>query len=51
MSFPISIDQKGETYDASLVIIDLFTKIVHYELIKTIIDVVNLTEIIINMAI
>lgn len=46
-----STDWKRNSYDAILIIVDWLTKIIHYKLVKTAIDVVGLAEIIINVVV
>ena len=46
---PISTNWKGDSYDSILVIVDWLTKMVHYELVKIIIDAPGLAEVIINV--
>lgn len=48
---PISINWKEECYNVILVIIDRLTKMIHYTLVKTTIDVVDLVKIIIDIVI
>ncbi len=48
---PISTNWKGETYDSILVIVDLPTKMVHYEPVKVTIDALGLAEVIIDMVV
>lgn len=45
----LSIDLKGTSYDALLVIIDRLTKIVHYKVVKTMINTLGLVDIKINI--
>lgn len=45
----ISINRKEDNYYAIFVIIDHFTKMVYYELVKTIIDAIEQVEVIINV--
>lgn len=47
--FSLSTNEKRDSYNAILVIVDKFTKMIHYELVKTTIDIVGLVKIIINM--
>ena len=49
MGLPLSTEWKGDSYDSILVIINRLTKMVHYELIKVIINGPGLVEEIINM--
>lgn len=51
MGLPLLIDRKGNNYDAILVVVDCLKKIMYYKLIKTIIDIVDLADIIINIVI
>ena len=46
---PILTDWKVESYDSILVIIDRFTKIVHYKPVKVIIDTSALAKVIIDV--
>ncbi len=46
---PISANWKSESYNLILVIVDRFTKMVHYKLIKISINAPSLAEVIINM--
>ena len=48
---PVSINWKGDSYDSILVIVDWLTKMVHYELVKIILDVSGLAEVIIDMVV
>ena len=50
-SLPISIDWKGDNYNSILVIIDRLTKMVHYKLVKVIIDAPGLAEVIIDVVV
>ena len=45
---PVSTNWKGETYDSILVIVDKFTKMVHYKPVKVTIDAPGLAEVIID---
>lgn len=45
----VSTNQKGETYDLILVIIDMLMKMVNYKLIKVSIDGVVLVKVIITI--
>ena len=45
------MDLKSESYDSDFVIIDQFTKMVYYKLVKIMIDVLSLAEVIINIII
>ncbi len=45
---PVSTNWKDDIYDSILVIVDRFTKMVHYELVKVIIDTPGLAEVIIK---
>lgn len=47
----VSLNWKSETYNSVLVIIDQLTKMVHYELVKIVIDSMRLVEVIINIII
>ena len=46
---PISTNWKGDSYDSILVIVDQLTKMVHYELVKIIINAPGFAEVIINI--
>ena len=48
---PISTDSKGESYDSILVIVDRLTKMVHYKPKMIIIDILSLTEVIIDVVV
>lgn len=48
---PISTDWKNDGYDSILVIVDWLIKMVHYELIKVIIDVAGLKEVILDVVV
>lgn len=48
-SFPISTIWKKEAYDSILVIVDQFTKIVQFKLVKIILNVARVAKIIINV--
>ena len=48
---PLSADWKGDNYDSILVIVDRLTKMVHYELVKVTIDVLELAEVIIDVVV
>ena len=48
---PVSIDWKGDSYDSILVIVNWPTKIVHYKLVKIILDAPGLAEIIIDVVV
>ena len=45
----LSSDWKGDSYDSILVIVDQLTKMVHYELVKVIIDTPGLAKVIIDV--
>ena len=51
MGLPISTDWKRDSYDLILVIVDWFTKIVHYKLVKVTINALSLAEVIINIVV
>ena len=51
MSLPISIDWKEDNYDSIFVIVNRPTKMVHYKLVKVIIDAPGLVEVIINIVV
>ncbi len=46
---PISVNWKGDSYNSILVIVNWLTKIVHYKLVKVMIDAPSLAEVIIDM--
>ena len=46
---PLSADWKGNNYNAILVIVDRLTKMVHYQLVKVIINAPGLAEVIIDV--
>ena len=48
---PLSSDWKGNNYDSILVIVNRFTKIVHYEPVKVTIDALGLAKVILNMVV
>ncbi len=48
-NLPISSNWKGDSYNSILVIIDQLIKIVHYKLVKVMIDAPGLAEVIINV--
>ena len=48
---PISINWKRDSYNSILVIVDWLTKMVHYELVKIIIDALRLAKIIIDVVV
>lgn len=47
----ISIDWKRDSYNAIFVIIDHFTKMIYYKLMKITIDIAGLVIVIINMVV
>ena len=47
----ISTDWKDDSYDFILVIIDRFTKMMHYEPVKITIDTLGLAEVILNVVV
>ncbi len=51
ISFPISANWKGDSYDLILVIVDRPTKMVYYKPVKVMIDAPGLAEVIINMVV
>ena len=51
IDFLISANEKGDKYDWILVIIDRLIKIVHYVLVKIMIDIPGLVEVIINVVV
>lgn len=50
-SLPIPTDWKDDNYNMILVIVDHLTKMIHYELVKTMIDAADLAEVIIDMVV
>lgn len=48
---PISTNWKGDSYDSILVIVDWLTKMVHYEPVKSTINVPGLAEVIIDVVV
>ena len=46
---PISTNWKGDSYDSILVIVDWFTKMVHYEPGKVTINIPGLAEVILDV--
>ncbi len=48
---PISANSKGDSYDSILVIVDRLTKMVHYVLVKVMIEASGLAEVIINVVV
>ena len=50
-SLPISADWKGDSYNSILVIVNRFTKIIHYEPVKVTINASGLAEVIIDVVI
>ena len=48
---PISTDWKDNSYDFIIIIVDRLTKIVHYKLIKLIINVAGLAKVILDVVI
>ncbi len=51
IGLPISADWKSNSYNSILVIVDRFTKMVYYELVKVTIDTPGLAEVIIDVII
>ncbi len=51
IGFSISTNWKGDSYDLILVIVDRFTKMVHYEPVKVTIDASSLAEVIIDVVV
>lgn len=49
--FPISTDWKDDSYNSILVIVDCFTKIVLYKLVKVTINIAWLTKVIIDVVV
>lgn len=45
----VSLDWKKDTYNSILVIVNRFTKIVHYKLLKVTMNVVRLAELILDV--
>lgn len=50
-SLLISVDEKRDSYNFVLVIVDWLKKVIHYQLVKTIINIPGLVKVIINMVI
>ncbi len=50
-SLPISADQKGDSYDSILVIVDRLKKMVHYIPVKVTINATGLAEVIIDVVV
>ena len=48
---PVSINWKGDSYDSILVIVDWFTKMVHYKPVKITLDAPRFAEVIIDMVV
>ena len=48
---PLSADWKDDSYDSILVIVNRLAKMVHYKLVKVIIDTLRLVEVIINVVV
>ena len=46
---PVSIDGKRDNYDSILVIVDQLTKMIHYKLVKIILDAPGLIKVIIDL--
>ena len=46
---PVSTNWKGKTYDSILIIVDLLTNIINFELVNVIINTAHLAQIIINI--
>lgn len=51
ISLPISTDWKENSYETIFIIVDHFTKIVYYKLIKTTIDISGLVKVIIDVVV
>lgn len=51
VTLPISANWKGNTFDSILVIVDRLTKIIHYELVKVIINALGLAKLILGMVV
>ncbi len=49
--FPISTNWKGDSYDSILVIVDHLTKMIHYKLVKVMMDASSLAEMIIDVVV
>lgn len=47
----VSTNQKGNTYNLILVIIDWLTKMIHYKPVKVTIDTLGLVEVILDMVV
>lgn len=48
---PVFTNLKGKIYDLILVIVNQLTKMIHYELVKITIDILELVEVIIKMVV
>ena len=48
---PLSADWKSDSYNSILIIVNRLTKMVHYKLVKIIIDTPKLAEVILDMVI
>ena len=46
---PVLTNWKGENYDSILIIVDWFTKMIYYKLVKITINILDLAKVIINM--
>lgn len=51
ISLPVSTNLKNRSYNLILVIVDRLIKMMHYELVKVIIIILELAEVIINVMI
>ena len=51
MNLPILTDWKGDSYDSILINVNRLTKMVHYKLVKVIINAPGLAEVIIDMVV
>ena len=51
IGLPLWVERKDNSYNAILVIVDRLIKIVHYKVVKTIINVSRLAEVIINVVV
>ena len=51
MGLPISTDWKRENYVTILVIVDWLTKMMHYELVKVIINILKLATVILDVVV
>ena len=51
IGLPLFAQWKGNSYNSILVIVDRLTKILHYELLKVIIDAPGLAKVIIDVVV